>query len=56
MLNKMKKFLREEGGLEMVEWAIVGALITAAGAGAMATLGSQVALELGKILGFLTSP
>ena len=56
MLNCMKSFVREDDGLEMVEWAIVGALITAAGAGAIAAVGTQLTLELGKILAFLTSP
>lgn len=32
MLNLIVKFVRDEDGLEMVEWAIVGALIITAAA------------------------
>ena len=42
MLNLMKRFVREDDGLEMVEWAIVAALITTAAAVTMASIGSQV--------------
>ena len=41
-MNLMKRFVREDDGLEMVEWAIVAALITTAAAVTMASIGSQV--------------
>ena len=46
MLNLLKKFVSNEDGLEMVEWAVVAALITAAGAAAMTTLGGNVTTAL----------
>ena len=45
MLNVVKNFVREEDGLEMVEWAIVAALITTAAATALTTLGGDVAAK-----------
>ena len=36
------KFVRDEDGLEMVEWAIVGALILTAAATAITSLSSAV--------------
>lgn len=45
MLNVIRNFVRDEDGLEMVEWAIVAALITTAAATALTTLGSSVALK-----------
>ena len=46
VLNTLKRFLREEEGLEMLEWAIVAALFATAGAVMWLTLGSTVAAEL----------
>ena len=44
MLNVIGNFVHDEDGLEMVEWAIVAALITTAAAIAISTLsGSLVA-------------
>jgi Flp pilus assembly pilin Flp len=45
MLNVIKSFVREEDGLEMVEWAIVAALITTAAAAALTTLGGTIATK-----------
>jgi Flp pilus assembly pilin Flp len=42
MLNLMKQFVREDDGLEMVEWAIVAALITTTAAVTMAGIGTEV--------------
>jgi Flp pilus assembly pilin Flp len=50
MLNLVKKFVREDDGLEMVEWAIVAALITTAAAVTMASIGSQVNTQFGTVL------
>jgi pilus assembly protein Flp/PilA len=56
MLNAMRNFLREEEGLEMVEWAIVGALITAAGAGVMSAIGTQVTAAFTTLSTILGNP
>jgi Flp pilus assembly pilin Flp len=53
MLNLMKQFVREDDGLEMVEWAIVAALITTAAAVTMASIGTQVDAAFQTILGTL---
>ena len=45
MLNVIRNFVRDEDGLEMVEWAIVAALITTAAAIALTTLGGSVATK-----------
>ncbi|MBW2233169.1 MAG: hypothetical protein JRH17_22525 [Deltaproteobacteria bacterium] len=42
MLNLMKQFVREDDGLEMVEWAIVAALITTTAAVTMSGIGTEV--------------
>jgi Flp pilus assembly pilin Flp len=39
MLDLLKRFVGEERGLEMVEWAIVAALITTASAFTMRAIG-----------------
>jgi Flp pilus assembly pilin Flp len=49
MLNVMKRFIREDDGLEMLEWAIVAALFATAGAVMWLTLGSTVSGELSTI-------
>jgi len=50
MLNLMQKLVRDEDGLEMVEWAIVAALVTSAGAATMVSIGSQVNNQFSLIL------
>jgi pilus assembly protein Flp/PilA len=42
MLDRLKRFLREEQGLTMVEYAIAGALIAAAAAATFTDLGQSV--------------
>lgn len=49
MLNVMKRFIREDEGLEMLEWVIVAALFATAGAVMWLTLGSTVTTELTTI-------
>ena len=46
MRNALKHFIGNEDGLEMVEWAIVAAVITAAAGAAMATVGTDVGAAL----------
>lgn len=55
MLNLVKKFVREDDGLEMVEWAIVAALITTAAAVTMASIGSEVNTSFNTVLTTLQS-
>lgn len=50
MLNFAKQFIAEEDGLEMVEWAIVAALITTAGATAIAQVGTEVANKFAALV------
>ena len=54
MLNLLKSFIREDEGLEMVEWAIVAALITTAAAVTMSLIGAAVDAQFQTILGNIT--
>jgi len=42
VLNLMKRFVRDERGMETVEWAVLAALVTAALVAAITTLGTNV--------------
>ena len=44
-----KRFLRDERGTEIVEWAIVGGLVVAVGAAVFVTIGSDAGIALGKV-------
>ena len=46
----LKNFVRDEDGLEMVEWAIVAALITTAAAALLAQVGGEVANKFQELL------
>ncbi len=46
MLKMVKSFVTDEDGLEMVEWALVAALITTGAAAILNTIGGKVALAL----------
>ena len=46
MLNSIKRFVREESGLETVEWAIVGGLVVAVGAIVFTLIGGDVKTSL----------
>ena len=48
------RFIREDEGLEMVEWAIVAALITTAAAVTMSLIGTAVDAQFQTILGNIT--
>ena len=48
MKNAFVRFIKEEDGLEMLEWALVAALFVAVGAAAWGTLGSSVSAEISK--------
>jgi Flp pilus assembly pilin Flp len=46
MLNAIKRFVRDESGLETVEWAIVGGLVVAVGAIVFTLIGGDVQTSL----------
>jgi Flp pilus assembly pilin Flp len=46
MLNAIKRFVRDESGLETVEWAIVGGLVVAVGAIVFTLIGTDVQTSL----------
>jgi len=49
MLNNFKRFVRDESGLETVEWAIVGGLVVAVGAVIFTLIGGDVKTSLGNM-------
>lgn len=55
MRNAMKRFLRDESGLETVEWAIVGGLVVAVGALIFTNIGTDVSTSLGNLQGVTSS-
>jgi Flp pilus assembly pilin Flp len=44
VLNRIKGFMLDESGLETVEWAIVGGLIVAIGAGFFVLIGGHASV------------
>ena len=42
MFDSIKRFMKDESGLETVEWAIVGGVIVAVGAALFVTIGVDV--------------
>lgn len=42
-MNRISRFLKDEGGTESVEWAVISALIIIAAASSWSQLGSAVA-------------
>jgi pilus assembly protein Flp/PilA len=53
LVTGVKRFLREEEGTEVVEWALVAGLIIAVGAAIFTGIGAQVAAHLGDLLTLL---
>ena len=49
MLSTLKRFVREDTGMEMVEWAIVGVVFAVAGVAAWGTLSGEIAADLAFI-------
>jgi Flp pilus assembly pilin Flp len=45
-LASLRRFVREENGLETVEWAIVGGLVVAVSAALFFTMGSDVSVVM----------
>ncbi len=48
-MNLIRRFVREDGGMEMVEWAIVGVVFALAAALFWGDLGAAVDTALGRI-------
>ena len=51
LMTAIRAFMRDESGLEMVEYAIAGALITATAVAAFTLLGENVATEINDLAG-----
>lgn len=49
----IKKFLRDETGLELSEYAIAAALVTLAVVAAFGTLGTNINTVIGKLASFI---
>ena len=49
MRNLITRFVREEDGMEFVEWALVATLFALAGIGAWGELASTISFALGEI-------
>ncbi|MFC3283387.1 Flp family type IVb pilin [Litchfieldella rifensis] len=56
LMKGVERFLREEEGTEVVEWALVGGLIVAVGATIFATIGDKVGIYLNNLDGALGTP
>ena len=48
MANLMKRFVKEEEGMEFLEWAIVAILFAVAAAGVFSTFASTITTKLGN--------
>ena len=49
LVNMLKAFWQEETGLTMVEYAVAGALVTAAAVTAFTTLGTNVTTRIDQL-------
>ncbi len=49
IMKTLKRFLSEEDGIEMLEWAIVALLFAVAGAATWGLLGGTISTQLGGI-------
>jgi len=56
MKDVIKRFFKDEKGLETVEYAIIGALITVAAIVTIGLVGAQVNIKFGELLTALTTP
>jgi len=50
MWTLIKKFVKEEEGMEMVEYAVVAALVIIAAVGVWATLGTEIVNRMGDVI------
>jgi len=55
LMMGVQRFLREEEGTEVVEWALVAGLIVAVGATIFATIGDSVKVYLEELSTVLTT-
>ena len=55
MFEKIRNFLKEEEGLTTVEYAVAGALVSAAVIGAFTILGTQVDTVIRTVCGAFTA-
>jgi pilus assembly protein Flp/PilA len=53
MKTKVMKFLQDEEGLTIVEYAVAGALISATVAAAFTSLGEAVRLKIVELTGYI---
>ncbi|MBS9405249.1 hypothetical protein KG088_16660 [Halomonas sp. TRM85114] len=49
LMQGIERFVREEEGTEVVEWALVGGLIVAVGATIFVAIGGEVSEKLGLL-------
>lgn len=56
LMQGIERFVREEEGTEVVEWALVGGLIVAVGAAIFALIGGEVSTKLNALLTALQTP
>jgi pilus assembly protein Flp/PilA len=50
MWTLIKKFVKEEEGMEMVEYAVVAALVIIAAVGVWATLGQEIVTRMTAVI------
>ena len=55
MLRLIERFLREDDGMELLEWAVVAVLFALAGAAAMSSISSNLTLPVNSIVSLLAS-
>lgn len=55
MLSMIRTFARDEDGLEMIEWAIVGALIVTISSTAITTIGNDLAIRFDNLDSLITA-
>lgn len=56
LMMGVQRFLREEEGTEVVEWALVGGLVVAVGAVIFTEIGTKAAALLQSVSDVLTAP
>lgn len=54
-VNQINRFLQDERGLEMVEWAVVGTAIVVAAALSFGPVGSAVSAAITSVTSYVTS-
>ena len=55
MWTLIKKFVKEEEGMETVEYAIVGALVVAVAVGAWTLLGDAIEARITSLTGYVNT-